>query len=183
MQLQLAVQEWKVEHQAGMGAGWGAQGHTVSHLAAAVAGEWLCAHTLWGQPGSPTHSTNFTFQRTPDASGVLVVLCAPPEPTQSSALVIFYWAAEGTISSSGLDPNCHHFWCKSLRNEQGERGSSAFQPLNHSLEGGEPFATTPPVPSHRSPHVPLTMPSIAQVPGNCLELSVVSGFECSIWGC
>lgn len=38
MQLQLAVQEWKVEQEAGMGAGLGAQGHTVAHVAAAVAG-------------------------------------------------------------------------------------------------------------------------------------------------
>lgn len=42
MQLQLAVQEWKVEQEAGMGAGLGAQGHTVPHVAAAVAGGWLC---------------------------------------------------------------------------------------------------------------------------------------------
>lgn len=48
MQLQLAVQEWKTEHEAGTGAGAGAQGHAVPHVAAAVAGGWLCAHPLWG---------------------------------------------------------------------------------------------------------------------------------------
>lgn len=46
MQLQLAVQEWKTEHEAGMGAGAGAQGHAIPHMA--VAGGWLCAHPLWG---------------------------------------------------------------------------------------------------------------------------------------
>lgn len=48
MWLQLAVQGWKVEHEAGMGAGLGAQGHPVPHGAAAVAGGWLCVCTLWG---------------------------------------------------------------------------------------------------------------------------------------
>lgn len=46
MQLQLAVQEWKTEHEAGTGAGAGAQGHAVLHVG--VAGGWLCAHPLCG---------------------------------------------------------------------------------------------------------------------------------------
>lgn len=122
------------------------------------------------QAGSPTH-----FSKSPAAPGLSVVLCAPPEPSQSSALGIFCWAAaEGIISSAGLHPNCNHFGCKSTKKSAG-RVSSAFQPLNTSVEGG-PFATTPPVASHRS------LCSCEQCPGPW-ELSVVCGFECSIWGC
>lgn len=66
---------------------------------------------------SPTH-----FNKSPAAPGVLVVLCTPPEPCQSCALVVFCCAAaEGIISSAGLDPSCHRFWCKSTKKSSGRQ--------------------------------------------------------------
>lgn len=105
----------------------------------------LLFFTAWAkalQAGSPTH-----FDRCPAGSGVLVVLHTPPEPCQSWALVILCWAAaEGVISSAELDPNCQGvnrvLGVNPLRNQQGERGSSAFQTLNHQ-SGGRAFCYHP----------------------------------------
>lgn len=120
--------------------------------------DWLCALSPWVallqggvvgllfftacaaalQAGSPSHLNKY-----PAGSGMLGMLRTPPEPCQSCALVIFCRAAaEGIISSAGLDLNFHHFGVNPLRNLQGERGCSAFQPLNHQ-SGGRAFCYHP----------------------------------------